>query len=37
VAGARSLVIDVLSPGQLRRMGIVADWIVSRIDTSATN
>jgi len=31
----RSLVIDVLSPEQLRRIGLAADRIVSRIDTSA--
>jgi DNA-binding MarR family transcriptional regulator len=33
VAHVRSLVIDVLSPEQLRRLGHVADRIVSRIDT----
>jgi DNA-binding MarR family transcriptional regulator len=35
VAHVRSLVIDVLSPEQLRRLGRDADRIVSRIDTSA--
>jgi DNA-binding MarR family transcriptional regulator len=35
VAHVRSLVIDVLSPEQLRRMGLAADRIMSRIDTSA--
>ena len=34
VAHVRSLVIDVLSPEQLRRLGRDADRIVSRIDTS---
>jgi DNA-binding MarR family transcriptional regulator len=34
VALVRSLVIDVLSPEQLRRLGRDADRIVSRIDTS---
>ena len=34
VAHVRSLVIDVLSPEQLRRMGLAADRIVSRIDAS---
>jgi DNA-binding MarR family transcriptional regulator len=34
VARVRSLVIDVLSPEQLRRLGLAADRIVSRIDTS---
>jgi DNA-binding MarR family transcriptional regulator len=34
VAHVRSLVIDVLSTEQLRRLGIAADRIVSRIDTS---
>ena len=33
VAHVRSLVIDVLSPEQLRRMGLSADRIMSRIDT----
>ena len=37
VAQVRSLVIDVLSPEQLRRLGLVADRIVSRIDTSEIN
>ena len=35
VAHVRSLVIDVLSTEQLRRLGRDADRIVSRIDTSA--
>ena len=35
VAHVRSLVIDVLSPEQLRRLGLAADRIMSRIDTSA--
>jgi DNA-binding MarR family transcriptional regulator len=35
VAHVRSLVIDVLSPEQLRRLGRDADRIVSHIDTSA--
>src|SRR5690242_4851241 len=35
VAHVRLLVIDVLSPEQLRRLGLAADRIVSRIDTSA--
>ena len=34
VAFVRSLVIDVLSPEQLRRLGRDADRIMSRIDTS---
>jgi DNA-binding MarR family transcriptional regulator len=34
VAHVRSLVIDVLSPERLRRLGRDADRIVSRIDTS---
>ena len=34
VAHVRSLVIDVLSAEQLRRLGLAADRIVSRIDTS---
>jgi DNA-binding MarR family transcriptional regulator len=33
VAHVRSLVIDVLSPEQLRRLGLSADRIVSRIDS----
>jgi len=37
VAHVRSLVIDVLSPEQLRRLGRDADRIVSRIDTSPAN
>jgi len=37
VAHVRSLVIDVLSPEQLRRLGQAADRIMSRIDTSAIN
>jgi DNA-binding MarR family transcriptional regulator len=37
VAHVRSLVIDVLSPEQLRRLGRAADRIMSRIDTSAIN
>ncbi|HZC54126.1 MAG TPA: MarR family transcriptional regulator [Mycobacterium sp.] len=37
VAHVRSLVIDVLSAEQLRRMGRDADRIVARIDTSAVN
>ena len=37
VAHVRSLVIDVLSPEQLRRLGIAADRITSRIDTSGIN
>ena len=37
VAHVRSLVIDVLSPEQLRRLGQVADRIMSRIDTSEIN
>ena len=35
VAHVRSLVIDVLSPEQLRRLGLAADRIMSRIGTSA--
>jgi DNA-binding MarR family transcriptional regulator len=34
VAHVRSLVIDVLSPEQLRRLGLAAERILSRIDTS---
>ena len=34
VRHVRSLVIDVLSTEQLRRLGIAAERIVSRIDTS---
>ncbi len=37
VAHVRSLVIDVLSPEQLRRVGLAADRIMSHIDTSAIN
>ena len=37
VAHVRSLVIDVLTPEQLRRMGLMADRIMSRIDTSVIN
>ena len=37
VAHVRSLVIDVLSPEQLRRIGLAADRIMSRIDTSGIN
>jgi len=37
VAHVRSLVIDVLSPEQLRRLGLVADRIMSRIDTTEIN
>jgi DNA-binding MarR family transcriptional regulator len=37
VAHVRSLVIDVLSPEQLRRLGRDADRIMSRIDTSTAN
>src|ERR1700744_3575053 len=37
VAHVRSLVIDVLSPDQLRRLGLVADPIMSRIDTTEIN
>jgi len=37
VAHVRSLVIDVLSPEQLRRLGRDADRIMARIDTSAIN
>jgi DNA-binding MarR family transcriptional regulator len=37
VAQVRSLVIDVLSSEQLRRLGLAADRIMSRIDTSAIN
>jgi DNA-binding MarR family transcriptional regulator len=33
VAHVRSLVIDVLSPEQLRRIGLAAERIVSRIDS----
>src|SRR5580692_1126100 len=37
VAHVRSLIIDVLSPEQLRRVGRAADRIMSRIDTSAVS
>jgi DNA-binding MarR family transcriptional regulator len=37
VAHVRSLVIDVLSPEQLRRLGRDADRIMARIDTSAAS
>jgi DNA-binding MarR family transcriptional regulator len=37
VAHVRSLVIDVLSPEQLRRLGQAADRIMSHIDTSQIN
>jgi DNA-binding MarR family transcriptional regulator len=37
VARVRSLVIDVLSPEQLRRLGRDADRIMARIDTTAIN
>jgi DNA-binding MarR family transcriptional regulator len=37
VAHVRSLVIDVLSPERLRRLGRDADRILSRIDTSEVN
>src|SRR6185312_7396999 len=37
VVHVRSLVIDVLSPEQLRRLGLTADRIMSRIDTSGIN
>ena len=37
VAHVRSLVIDVLSAEQLRRLGQAADRILSRIDTSGIN
>ena len=37
VAHVRSLVIEVLSPERLRRLGRDADRIMSRIDTSAIN
>jgi DNA-binding MarR family transcriptional regulator len=37
VAHVRSLVIDVLSPEHLRRLGRDAQRIMSRIDTSAIN
>ena len=37
VAHVRSLIIDVLSPEQLRRVGHAADRIMSHIDTSGIN
>src|SRR5690348_11634225 len=37
VAHVRSLVIDVLSPEQLRRLGRDANRIMSRIDTAGTD
>jgi DNA-binding MarR family transcriptional regulator len=37
VTHVRALVIDVLSPEQLRRLGQAADRIMSRIDTSEIN
>ena len=37
VAHVRSLVIDVLSPEQLRRLGCAADRIMSRIDNAGTS
>ena len=37
VAHVRSILIDALSPEQLRRLGRDADRIVSRIDRSAIN
>ena len=37
VAHVRSLVIDVLSPEQLRRLGLTADRIMAHIDTSEIN
>jgi DNA-binding MarR family transcriptional regulator len=37
VAHVRSLVIDVLSPEQLRRLGQAADRIMAHIDTSKIN
>jgi DNA-binding MarR family transcriptional regulator len=37
VAHVRFLVIDVLSPEQVRRLGHAAERIMSRIDTSAIN
>jgi DNA-binding MarR family transcriptional regulator len=37
VAHVQSLVIDVLSPERLRKLGRDADRILSRIDTSAIN
>jgi DNA-binding MarR family transcriptional regulator len=37
VAHVRSLVVDALSPEQLRRLGRDADRIMARIDTTAIN
>jgi DNA-binding MarR family transcriptional regulator len=37
VAHVRSIVIDALSPEQLRRFGLTSDRIVSRVDTSEIN
>ena len=37
VAHVRSLVVDVLSPEQLRRLGRDSERIMSRIDTSGIN
>jgi DNA-binding MarR family transcriptional regulator len=37
VAHVRSLVIDVLSPEQLRRLSLAADRIMTRIDTTEIN
>jgi len=37
VAQVRSLVIDVLSPEQLRRLGLLADRIMSRVGTFKVN
>ena len=37
VAHVRSLVIDVLTPEQLRRLGQMADRVMSHIDTSEIN
>jgi DNA-binding MarR family transcriptional regulator len=37
VAHVRSVVVDVLSPEQLRRLGRDANRITSRIDTSEAN
>jgi len=37
VAHVRSLVVDALTPEQLRRLGLTAERIVARIDTMAIN
>ena len=37
VAHVRSLIIDVLSPEQLRRVALAADRVMSHIDTSGIN